>query len=111
MKQRSIVLVPFPYSDQLGVKIRPALVISNDEFNNSSEDLIVCAVTTNLKLSKYSLILDEKDFEQGILYQISAIKTETLFKVKKSLIIETIALINKATFSKVNLLLTDLFKV
>lgn len=111
MRQRSIVLVPFSFSDQLGSKIRPALVVSNDEFNKSSEDIVICGLTTNLKSSKYSLKIELENLEEGILYEPSCVKVEHIVKIKKSLVIDTIALINKATFSKVNLLLTDLFRI
>ncbi|MBI4152066.1 type II toxin-antitoxin system PemK/MazF family toxin [Candidatus Woesearchaeota archaeon] len=46
--QREIVLLPFPYSDLSGKKIRPVIVVSNDKFNSSSKDLIVCAITLNV---------------------------------------------------------------
>ena len=111
MKQRAIVLVPFPFSDQRGFKIRPALVVSNDEFNKSSEDLIVCSLTTNRKNSRYLLPINEDNLEDGILYEPTCIKVENIFKVQKSAVINTIALINKTTFLKVNSLLSDLFKV
>ncbi len=41
-KQREIVLVPFPYSDLSAVKRRPVLVISNDDYNISYPDILVC---------------------------------------------------------------------
>ncbi|MBI2141641.1 type II toxin-antitoxin system PemK/MazF family toxin [Candidatus Woesearchaeota archaeon] len=101
MKQRSIILVPFPFSDQSGQKVRPALIISNDEYNSSSDDVIVCAVTTNIKPSKYSVLIGQNDLESGILYEKSAVKAESLLKIKKSLILKTIATINMQTLSKV----------
>ena len=47
MEQRDLLLVPFPFSDQKGKKVRPVIVISNDEFNNNSEDVLVVGVTSN----------------------------------------------------------------
>lgn len=101
MKQRDIVLVPFPFSDQSGEKIRPALIISNDHFNRTSDDVIVCAVTSNFKFLEYSVILNQADIENGILYERSAVKIENIFKMQKSLIIKTIATIKKTAFLKV----------
>ena len=100
-KQREILLVPFPFSDQSGRKIRPALVLSNDLFNSSSDDLLVCAVTSNLKKADYSIIIDKDNIESGILYDKSAIKADTILKIQKSIVIKTIATINTITFSKV----------
>jgi mRNA interferase MazF len=42
-KRGSIVLLPFPFSDQTSAKIRPAIVVSPDY---PSDDLLVVAVTS-----------------------------------------------------------------
>ena len=42
-KRGAIVLLPFPFSDQSSVKIRPAVVVSPDY---PSDDLLVVAVTS-----------------------------------------------------------------
>jgi len=42
-KHSSIVLLPFPFSDQTSAKIRPAIVVSPDY---PSDDLLVVAVTS-----------------------------------------------------------------
>lgn len=110
IKQRDIVLVNFPFSDQSGEKIRPALVISNNEFNSSGEDVVVCAITGVLKINKYSLIIDKEDIEDGVLYDKSLVKAETILKRKKSLIIKKIAAIKKSTFEKIQTLIFDLIK-
>lgn len=107
MKQRDIILVPFPFADQSGEKIRPALIISNNKFNQG-DDIIVCAITSNIKTSKYSIILKNDNVERGIIYDTSAIKVENIFKIKKSLVIKTIAAINKSLFSKVINIIHDL---
>ncbi len=110
MKQRDIILVPFPFSDQTGQKVRPALVLSNDRFNQTSEDVIVCAITTTLKPTKYTLIIEQEDLEDGTLYEKSAIKAETLLRVNKTFALKTIGTIKQTTFSKVITLLAELFK-
>ncbi len=101
MKQRAIILVPFPFSDQSGQKIRPALVISNDTFNKTSQDLIVCSITSTFKPAQYSLIINQDDLEQGTLPSQSAIKVENIFKIEKSLIIKTIGTLQSSAFLKV----------
>lgn len=65
MRRRDIILVPFPFSDQSGQKIRPALIISNKSFNDASKDFVVCAVTSNIKAGKYSVPIDQNDIERG----------------------------------------------
>ena len=52
-EQADIVLVPFPYTDLSSSKQRPALVLSNTKFNESSDDAICCLITTNPKANEY----------------------------------------------------------
>ena len=101
IKQRDILLVPFPFSDQSGSKVRPVLVLSNDNYNKSGEDLIVCAITSNLKQTDYSILINSKNLEKGILYQKSSIKIDGILKINKSLVIKNIGTMNKSTFKEV----------
>ena len=56
MEQRDLLLVPFPFSDQSGRKVRPVIVISNNDFNRHSEDAIVVGVTSNLSKDKCKVV-------------------------------------------------------
>ncbi len=95
MKQRDILLVPFPFSDQSGKKVRPIIVISNNEFNEYSEDLIVIGITSNFSKDKHTLNLSDKDLEEGNLYHSCCVKVENILKLDKSLIIKKIGKIKK----------------
>lgn len=41
-----VVLVPFPFTDQSGVKKRPALVVSSQPYNDERHDIVILAVTS-----------------------------------------------------------------
>jgi mRNA interferase MazF len=43
-----VVLVPFPFTDLTTQKQRPALVISSKDFNDSSSDVILVAITSQI---------------------------------------------------------------
>ena len=64
--QRSVVLLPFPFSDFSNSKKRPALVVSNNEFNKKSEDVVCCLITSNPGV-KYGVKITNKDMESGFL--------------------------------------------
>jgi mRNA interferase MazF len=98
MKQRDLLLVPFPFSDQKGKKVRPVIVISSDKFNLNSEDLLVVGVTSNISKHKYSLNLIDIDLEEGELYSKCSIKCESILKIDKEIILKKIGKINKKTF-------------
>ena len=44
-----ILLVPYPFSDLQGSKQRPAVVVSSDTYNSRRPDLIVAAVTSQVR--------------------------------------------------------------
>ena len=110
MNQRELVLLPFPFSDLSGRKVRPALVVSNDNFNKNSDDVIVCAVTSNITRSNYSVLIIQKNLEEGKLFVKSIIKIENILKIKKSLVLKKIGRINKSTFSKVKEKINEIIK-
>ncbi len=98
-KQREIFLVPFPFSDLRGSKIRPVLVLSKDNFNLSSEDVIVCSITSNNSKDFYSVLLNNSLLEEGHLFEESTIKVENIVKIEKNKLLKKIAKINNDTFS------------
>ena len=45
------VLVPFPFTDQTTSKKRPAVVVSSSVYHEERPDLIIMAITSQLKAS------------------------------------------------------------
>ena len=43
-----VVLVDFPFSSNVGIKKRPAVVISSETFNKLKEDLVLLAITSQI---------------------------------------------------------------
>jgi len=97
IEQRDLLLVPFPFSNQSGKKVRPVIVISNNEFNQYSEDILVIGVTSNNLKDKYTIDLTKKDLDEGNLITKCYIKIENLLKIDKELVIKKIGRINKQT--------------
>jgi mRNA interferase MazF len=90
VKQRDIVLIPFPFSDLNCYKRRPALVISTDQYNCRNQDVICCAITSN-PFETYGLPILLDDLESGQLSFESSIKPTKVFTVKKSVVIKNLA--------------------
>src|SRR3989344_5918118 len=95
--QKSIVLIPFPYSDFSGKKVRPALILSNLRFNKN-EDIIICAITSSIKDRPYSIIINQNDTVNKKLVDESQVRLDTITRIKKSLIIKEIDILNDKTF-------------
>lgn len=100
-EQGEIIVVPFPFSDLSSIKQRPVLILSKNFDNNISDDVITCGITSNLKNTKYSILIDDKDLEKGEIPAKSRIKIDKLFTLDKNIIKKRIAKINKTTLSKV----------
>jgi mRNA interferase MazF len=97
IEQKDLLLVPFPFSDQSGRKVRPVIVISNNEFNKYSDDVIVIGVTSNILKDKYTINLTNKNLDEGKLITDCIIKIENILKLDKELIIKKIGKINQET--------------
>ena len=44
-----VVLVPFPFTDQSGTKKRPAVVVSSHGYNASRRDIVIMAITSQVR--------------------------------------------------------------
>jgi mRNA interferase MazF len=101
-RQHDIILIPFPFSDLSGQKVRPVLLLSNDAYNQLSADVLVCGLTTNLRISPYSVIISVDDVEvSGSLKHASRIKTDTIASIEQSLLTKPIARLKLAIFNQV----------
>ncbi|MEK6948767.1 MAG: type II toxin-antitoxin system PemK/MazF family toxin [Nanoarchaeota archaeon] len=93
-EQRSIILIPFPYSDLSSKKKRPALIISNSQFNQKNEDVICCLITSNPKDHQHCIHISNKDMESGYLEFDSKIKSYRIFTASKEIIYKNLGKLN-----------------
>jgi len=100
-EQRDIVLVPFPFTDLSSIKQRPVLVLSNNRYNQKTEDIVTCGITSNLKDREYSVLITKKDLEAGSLPVKSRIKIDKIFTLKQSLIRRKLGKVDEKTFIEV----------
>ena len=110
IQQRTLFLVPFPFSDQSGRKVRPVIVISNNKSNENSEDLVVIGVTSNIMKEKYTSPLTNNDLEEGKLLTPCCIKVENVLKLDKELIIRKIGKIKKDKLRQIFKILDSILK-
>ena len=67
LKQRDIILIPIPFTDLTSQKKRPAIVISNDNYNETHEDIVVAALTSNVEPRDFTITLTSDNLEAGTL--------------------------------------------
>jgi len=98
MNQQDLVWVKFPFSNLEESKIRPAIIISNNSYNEVKRDVLICAITSNLYSEKYSLIIDNKNLLGGDLKIKSKIRGDKILLINKKLIIKSFGKLNNETF-------------
>ena len=106
--QRDLILVPFPFSDQSGRKVRPAVIVSNEGFNERSEDVLIVGVTSNVSKDTYTLPLSNNDLDEGKLITPCCIKVENILKIDKTLIVKKIGKISKEKLAKIVLVINSI---
>jgi len=69
-----IVLVPFPFTDQSTTKQRPAVIISSAAYQRERADLIILAVTSQVRSGNTVGEVQVKDWKQAGLLKASVMK-------------------------------------
>lgn len=69
-----IVLVPFPFTDQTTSKRRPAVVVSGRDYNRAMPDLVMMAVTSQIRPSAAYGEVWLNDWSAAGLLKASAVK-------------------------------------
>ena len=91
-------------------KKRPVIVISNDEYNSKTLDIVVCAITSNLSHKDYSVLISNDDLDDGYLIKESLIKTSQIATISKQIVIRKIATLNDEKSEEVKENLKSLFE-
>jgi len=77
MKKGSVVLIPFPFTDLKGSKIRPAVVLRESQF-----DVTICFITSELKW--------KTEYDVSVLPSASnGLKVQSLIRTGKIATIDT----------------------
>jgi len=100
-KQGDIAIVPFPFTNLSTVKQRPVLILSKDRYNEKSEDLLTCGITSNLKDVPHSILVSNRELEEGELPKTSRIKVDKIFTIQKTLVKKKLAKINNSILEEV----------
>ncbi len=106
--QRDLVLIRFPFSNKQEFKIRPVVVMSNDDYNKKFSDFIAIPLTSNLKLRDHALLITNRQMETGVLKADSKAKVDKISSIDKETIIKKIGRINKDTYNELKKMLLSI---
>ena len=90
-----IVLVPFPFTDQSGIKKRPAVIVSSAAYNIARLDVILMAVTSQIRPSATFGEVLISDWQRAGLLKPSVIKP-VMTTVERRLIIRQLGRLEQA---------------
>lgn len=82
-----IVLVPFPFTDQSNSKKRPATIISNKTYNTSKPDIIIMAVTSQIRPAQGLGEFQVQNWQKAGLLKPSVVKP-VITTIQKNIIIK-----------------------
>ena len=101
LKQRDIVLIPIPFTDLKSQKKRPAIIISSDKYNETNEDIVVVAITSNIESRNFTITLTADDLEDGVLKVTSMIRVDKIYTLNKSIVIKTFGRVKPDILAKI----------
>ena len=93
-KQGDIVLLPFPFTNQQEIKVRPGIVVSNSLVNHTSNDVIIVQLTTQ-NLDKRPLAIEINNNHLSIPFKSP--HNKQFVYCKKVLVIDSELIIKKIT--------------
>jgi mRNA interferase MazF len=109
-KQGDIVLIPIPFTDLQSSKIRPVIVVSNNNYNNIMKDMLVSAITSNITSKEYSIPIDNDDLDTGKLIKPSMIRTDKLYSLSQDIVKKKIAHSKEAILENIKMQINFLCK-
>jgi len=87
-KRGEIVLVPVPFSDLSSTKRRPVVVMSCDEYNGKSDDLICMAITSQIRGLDHEILINSTDMDEGALPKESCIRADKIYTLNKGIVVK-----------------------
>jgi mRNA interferase MazF len=109
-KQGDIVLLPVPFSDLTNRKQRPVLVISSNSYNEVTDDIVVVAITSQLRNLDYSVVIESKDLKEGKLKVSSAIRVDKVYTLSKDIVRKKFGQVNTEVMKNVRNKINELIK-
>jgi len=89
-----IVLVPFPFTDQTGIKKRPAVIVSSAAYHAGRRDVLIMAVTSQARPAGAIGEVQVKDWKGAGLIKPSVIKP-VITTIEQTLVIRRLGQLKK----------------
>jgi len=108
-EQGDIIVAVLPFSDQNGMKRRPALVMSGTKYNKSSSDIVLLPITSKKNAGRYIANLSGGDVVEGHLKVESQIKAGSPVSFYTELVEGKIGKISARKLAEVKKITSELY--
>lgn len=107
-EQGDILLIPIPFTDLSSRKRRPVIVISNDDYNRKTADIVVVAMTSNPATVDYSFTITSSDLDRGKLNRPGKVRVDKIYTLSQAIVVKTFGRVNAKVLDRIRRLLQDL---
>ena len=107
-EQGDIVLIPIPFTDLSSQKRRPVIVISNNQYNAKTRDVVVVAMTSNPQPTDYSFPISSANLVKGTLNRSGKIRVDKIYTMSQTMIAKTFGRVGPATLDRIRHTLQDI---
>jgi mRNA interferase MazF len=103
-----VILVPFPFSDQTATKKRPAIIVSSDTYNSISQDIVIMAITGQIRghIGVGEFLIE--DWQSAGLLKPSAVKS-AISTIEQRLVVKILGRLSSKDLSTLEKALKELF--
>lgn len=106
LQKGSVVLIPFPFTDLKGSKVRPAVVLNS----NLLEDIIVIFISSNVgKTKKFEIVIDP-DGSNGLKTK-SKIICSKIATLDRKIVLGEIGILSSVYLSKIDKEIKNVFGI
>lgn len=107
VRRGDIVIVDYPYSDQIGSKVRPALVVQSDIWNQRLDNTIIASITSSRHRrvgasTQYFIDTRTTDSEQTGLRLNSIVQCENLLTYNRNRILDVIGSLSNSAMQQID---------
>lgn len=107
-EQGEIVLIPVPFTDLSSQKQRPVIIISNDTYNRTREDVVDVAMTSNPTVAPFSFKIETSDLVDGKLNRPGTVRVDKVYTLAKAIIVKRFGMVSPQIVDRIRKLLAEL---
>jgi mRNA interferase MazF len=99
-----------PFTDLTSNRRRPVIVISNDAYHQTGEDMIVVAMTSNPNQTPNSFAITDADLEEGSLNHPGTVRADKIFTLARRIIVKAFGRVGPPVLDRIRQILADVIK-